>query len=70
MEFPCRRCCSLQYVSLKKQTSSNLAHWTKKGICSNLPMSKDVVNMIANLEQISSATFKKKMKLPSKNLKT
>ena len=27
-------------------------HWTKKWICSNLPMSKDVVNMIANLKQM------------------
>ena len=27
-------------------------HWTKKWICSNLPMSKDVANMIANLKQM------------------
>ena len=27
-------------------------YWTKKWICSNLPMSKDVVNMIANLKQM------------------
>ena len=29
-----------------------LIHWTKKWICSNLPMSKDVANMIANLKQM------------------
>ena len=35
-----------------KEGKEGKEHWTKKWICSNLPMSKDVVNMIANLKQM------------------
>ena len=42
---------SLNIINIQTHKRTNW-HWTKKWICSNLPMSKDVVNMIANLKQM------------------
>ena len=43
-------CSSIKIISTV--CSHHRFHWTKKWICSNLPMSKDVANMIANLKQM------------------
>ena len=39
-------------TTVQTQLPDYYLHWTKKWICSNLPMSKDVANMIANLKQM------------------